>query len=173
MINDQDRLDALLLEQASKSHETLVSHIQGLDSKAASLIDFGAVLTGLIVVAGVLSVREVWDPQRLAIEWLYTLAGLLAVAAASSFTAMLFGLFGWWRFRIFSINSRELVEKYQDGTFDELRAALIVEFSDQASEMFEHQRGTRKWVKRGLVTLGVSIVTLLGYAILLLIVSVS
>ncbi len=156
-------LDKLLLEQARESHATMVQSIDSLDSKSGSVVSVAAVLSGLIVAGGILSLREFWNPTQEAFWWLYLFVVLLALGVLGSFTALFTALLAWRKAEVLVIKPRDLTERFETRTEKDLRHFLIVQLSDDFTRMATYRKRTLGWLKTAFVSLGVSVVTLLVY----------
>ncbi len=165
--------DILLYNHSLRSHEIVIRSIDSLDSKAGSMVNVAAVLSGLILASGILAFREVWNPQREAFVWIYPLGGLLAIAIGASLAALLLGAVAWRKARIVIIDPNTLTERFENSTEQELRRFLIVQIGDEFERMIGLRDDTLWWLRKAFPSIGVSVIMLLVYAAVLIYVLVT
>ncbi len=151
----------------------MIDAVNNLDSKAGSVFDVSAVLTGLIVVAGVLSIGEVVDPEKEHFVWLYVFTGVLGAAVSFSFVSLLTALQAWRKAEPIILDPLRLTREFEDRTGTELRQFLIVELGAEFAEMAAGRIQTLTWLNWAFRSLGASVVTLLVYIALVLYVLVT
>ena len=170
--DEWDLPDELLLEEARRSHAAMTSELYALDRKSASLFNVTAILIGLMVVSGVLSLGRAFEIEKGNVS-LYIASAFLGAALLFAFASLLNSLRAWERFEVSLPDPSGLTSEYEDTTATVLRHDLIIELSDEVAVMGLGQDDLASHLETAFKLLRISIISLFIYIIFLLAVLVT
>lgn len=144
----------LLWETANRSQDQVLQAISDLDTKAGSLIDFSALVTGLYVLAGI-GIPDLLSTTGGVCRYLAIVS--LGLGFGTGLTALLIAMTAW-RMGIWAIfNLPPLLEKLESESPDSVRAFVISQLKHHYARNVANYNKQKKRVNLGIKVLGVSV----------------
>ena len=156
---DDSPLD-IIYETAKRSYDKLFQASESLDSKAGSIFSVGAVVAGLFLTAGVLSISGGSEMTPKA-SWLP--ASITGVGLFFCTFAMLMSLRAWMMSEIEIINPRKFVEAFEEESETETKKFLIVELADEFEINYDRRKEITALIRSAQKFLMSAVVTMLAF----------
>lgn len=158
-VEDDSPLD-IIYETAKRSYDKLFQASESLDSKAGSIFNVGAVVAGLFLTVGVLSITagEEMMPKASWLPALVTGVGLFFCTLA-----MLLSLSAWMKSEIELISPGLLVEAFERESEIDTKKFLVMELADAFDINYRRRERLALLTKSAQRSLLFAVVTMLAF----------